>query len=712
MAEQECPYPGLHCFEADNAHFFFGRERELQRLGELLKHQTFVAVIGHQEVGKSSFIRAGLKKKPIRIQDKEDVENGEYLLFCPGPRPLESLALAIAAELEAESGGIRDKVSITRDLEIGFKERDFTLNDTIAFHFQQYKLPKLIIIDQFEEIFYLAHRDRDVFVDLIVDAIAHHNETVRIVIALRWDFIQECFAYPRLVRLLLELAHVFLDDLSGTSLRDAIVQPSQSVGLEFEEGLVQQIQKEAQECGASISSVQLLLFELWNRRRNGLMTWEAYHQLGGVTDLISRIADEFFTRLTDKGKQLCLNILSRLIVIQNGVVAKRRAYRSECYPKEIAAATVHTTIFQLTLSQLIKENENGYLEITSESLLRWNPLNEWLHKNWAWLEFHQRLREFAKAWEDSSQDPLLLYRGALLQELKSWAQQQPTDFSFELFRSDRTFFSEKNRMKMHTNQWVWTMLSDLERLAGARSRGQTIATEGQQPSQWRCLTKLLRGMYSQPFVYKALSWGAIRRSACILAENTYRKSQPIMLNALEQRFVDASLAQHGQRRGKKGIFVNYRRSDTIQIAHRLADSLCKVFGTTNIFIDEDSIPSGVDFREHIYRSIDQCAVLLIVIGDRWLEAKDDRGQVRLNNPDDYVRVEIELSLRLGLTVIPILIDEAEIPAASELSSSIKQLSYLNVFKLHSGRSFRNDLDNLATQLRQIIGRRYWWNPFK
>ena len=613
MAEQENPYPGLYWFEADNAHFFFGRERELQRLGELLKHQTFVAVIGHRGVGKSSFIHAGLKKKSIRIQDKEDIENGEYLLFYPGIHPLESLALAIAKELEAESTGIESIVTITRDVRVGFQERAFTLNDTIAFYFKQHKLPKLIIIDQFEEIFVLAQErsESNVFVDLIVDAIADHNETVRIVIALRWDFIHLCFEYPRLVRLLLESAHVFLDDLSGTSLRDAIVQPSQSVGLEFEEGLVQQIQKEAQEWGASISTVQFLLFQLWHLRRNGLMTWEAYHQLGGVTDLISRIADEFFAKLTDEEKQLCLNILSRLTVIQNGVIAKRRAYRSECYPKEIAAATVHTTISRLTASQLIKENESGYLEITSESLLRWNHLNEWLHKNWAWLEFHQHLREFAKAWEDSSQDPLILYRGALLQELKSWAKQQPT-----------------------------------------------------------------------------------------------------MVNALEQRFIDASLAQHGQRRGKKGIFVNYRRADTIQIAHRLADSLCKVFGTTNIFIDEDSIPSGVDFRDHIYRSIDQCAVLLTVIGDRWLEVKDDRGQVRLNNPDDYVRVEIELSLRQGLTVIPILIDEAEIPAASELPSSIKQLSYLNVFKLHSGRSFRNDLDNLATQLRQIIGRRYWWNPFQ
>ena len=87
--------------------------------------------------------------------------------------------------------------------------------------------------------------------------------------------------------------------------------------------------------------------------------------------------------------------------------------------------------------------------------------------------------------------------------------------------------SEKNRMKVHTNQWLLTMPCPLEHLAGATSRGQTMAPEGQKPSQWRCLTKLPREMCSQPIVLKALSWGAICKSACILAEITIRKSQAL-----------------------------------------------------------------------------------------------------------------------------------------------------------------------------------------
>jgi hypothetical protein len=86
-------------------------------------------------------------------------------------------------------------------------------------------------------------------------------------------------------------------------------------------------------------------------------------------------------------------------------------------------------------------------------------------------------------------------------------------------------FSEKNRMKVHKNQWLLTMLYPLVRLAGATRRGQTMAPEGQKPSKWLCLPKLPREMYPQPIVHKALSWGAIRKPACILAEITIRKSQ-------------------------------------------------------------------------------------------------------------------------------------------------------------------------------------------
>ena len=108
-------------------------------------------------------------------------------------------------------------------------------------------------------------------------------------------------------------------------------------------------------------------------------------------------------------------------------------------------------------------------------------------------------------------------------------------------------------MKTLKNQWLWTMPYPSERLSGATRRGPTMAPEGQKPSQWRCLTKLPREMYSQPIVHKALSWGAIRKSACILTEITIRKSQflfPVAFSYSASAFARKYLSRGIRRRRK------------------------------------------------------------------------------------------------------------------------------------------------------------------
>jgi len=100
------------------------------------------------------------------------------------------------------------------------------------------------------------------------------------------------------------------------------------------------------------------------------------------------------------------------------------------------------------------------------------------------------------------------------------------DFSVVLFRPYCMLVSEKSHMKVHKNQWVLAMLYHPERLSGVTRRGQTMAPEGQTPSQWLCLTQPPRERCSQPIVHKALSQGIYGRSVPILAEITYRKSQP------------------------------------------------------------------------------------------------------------------------------------------------------------------------------------------
>ena len=88
------------------------------------------------------------------------------------------------------------------------------------------------------------------------------------------------------------------------------------------------------------------------------------------------------------------------------------------------------------------------------------------------------------------------------------------------------------------------------------------------------------------------------------------------------------------------IFINYRRDDSISTAGRLHDRLAQSFGRKNLFMDVDHIPAGVDFVDYLPAQVAACDIFLAVIGPDWLDAKDDDGKRRLDNPDDFVTIEI------------------------------------------------------------------------
>src|SRR5262245_28585745 len=92
------------------------------------------------------------------------------------------------------------------------------------------------------------------------------------------------------------------------------------------------------------------------------------------------------------------------------------------------------------------------------------------------------------------------------------------------------------------------------------------------------------------------------------------------------------------------IFISYRRADAAQVTGRIYDKLVGIYGNDNVFKDVDSIPFGTDFRHFIEDSLVKCNFFLAVVGPSWLTATDENGLRRLDNPDDYVRIEIEVAL--------------------------------------------------------------------
>ena len=133
------------------------------------------------------------------------------------------------------------------------------------------------------------------------------------------------------------------------------------------------------------------------------------------------------------------------------------------------------------------------------------------------------------------------------------------------------------------------------------------------------------------------------------------------------------------------IFISYRREDTAYPAGWLFDRLTVHFRGGQVFKDVDSIELGDDFVETITRAVGSCDVLLALIGNEWLTVTDADGRRRLDRPDDFVRLEIETALTRNIRVIPILIDDASMPRADALPSSLAGLVRRQALELSPNR---------------------------
>src|SRR5271170_6453501 len=149
------------------------------------------------------------------------------------------------------------------------------------------------------------------------------------------------------------------------------------------------------------------------------------------------------------------------------------------------------------------------------------------------------------------------------------------------------------------------------------------------------------------------------------------------------------------------IFVSYRREDSEGEAGRLFDDLVSHFGEDSVFLDVAAIEVGRDFRKAIDESVATCGVLLAIIGKDWIDAKDEGGHRRLDDPSDFVRLETASALKRDIPVIPVLVHGAKMPRPEQLPEDLKELAYRNGVELTHAR-WRSDLDLLIKALRRHV----------
>lgn len=146
------------------------------------------------------------------------------------------------------------------------------------------------------------------------------------------------------------------------------------------------------------------------------------------------------------------------------------------------------------------------------------------------------------------------------------------------------------------------------------------------------------------------------------------------------------------------MFISYRRRDSAGITGRIYDRLTQKFGKEAIFKDVDSVPLGVDFRNHIDAEVKRCDVVLAVIGEKWLGETTEGANFSINDPKDFVRIEIESALQRNIPVIPLLVQGAIMPPEKDLPPSIQALAYRNGLVIGDDPRFHSDVDRLIKHI--------------
>ena len=150
-----------------------------------------------------------------------------------------------------------------------------------------------------------------------------------------------------------------------------------------------------------------------------------------------------------------------------------------------------------------------------------------------------------------------------------------------------------------------------------------------------------------------------------------------------------------------GVFISYRREDSGGSARSIYDRLRKQLGENNVFIDVIDINIGLDWTERLELAIGSCDVLIAVIGRDWISCLDESKTRRLDKDNDYVRFEIRTALMRNIPVVPVLVERAIMPSATELPDDLRKLPYRQGFTVTVER-LDSDVAALAVELETIL----------
>jgi hypothetical protein len=153
------------------------------------------------------------------------------------------------------------------------------------------------------------------------------------------------------------------------------------------------------------------------------------------------------------------------------------------------------------------------------------------------------------------------------------------------------------------------------------------------------------------------------------------------------------------------IFINYRRGMSLKDAKHLHAYLSKHFSARRLFIDLKGLDGGQNWLIALQNQVAASGLMLALIGPGWLDLRDEKGERRLDDRNDFVRFEISEAIRRGVPIIPILIDGAEMPPAEQLPVDMKLLTYMQGMPLRT-EDFELHVDRIAARARELLAQKH------
>nr|WP_281286925.1 helix-turn-helix domain-containing protein [Nonomuraea turkmeniaca] len=368
------PYLGLAPYDTQDSGHFFGRDRLVEELHELLRRHRFAAVFGPSGSGKSSLLRAGLVPAARGETTPTGESFGQSRILTPGEHPMRHADQLLPGEGDSDT---------------------------------------LIVVDQFEEVFTLCQDqpERGQFIDLLLNARQPHSQ-IKVVIAVRADFYGRCAEHRELTGALRE-ANLLVGPMNQEELREAIVRPAMAEGLTVERALTTAILADVADEPGALPLMSHALREVWRRRTGKMLTLDAYESVGRVHGAISHTAEELYAGLSPAQASIARRILLRLINPgEQAQDTRRPAARAELDPYEESDTAL--VIEHLARARLLTLHQDT-VELAHEALIEsWPRLRGWVDEGRDRLRAHRQLTDAAKAWEAHGRDAGLLYRGARL----------------------------------------------------------------------------------------------------------------------------------------------------------------------------------------------------------------------------------------------------------------------------------------------------------